>query len=167
MRKYTPWTQLEQDGSLMQRQRRRWRGRLTSTPKTMNVQCREKPEARDLSQWWAWNHWQQGSTDWSAAICQLECTKCGLETERTTNIGGTQAEHYRSRCISFVTAAGGQTSRAHAGRWWKWPLDGKLADTGMCKSLRISSWNNANKRWWTSWQRQTLGSSGQNYISKM
>ena len=67
-----------------------------------------------------------------------ERTYSALDTERTPNADGVEAEHYRRGSISSATAARGQTSRKLSGRQWERTLNGKRADAGMCKSLSFS-----------------------------
>jgi len=156
---YTPQLGIEQDPSPKAGRRRMRSRRPTSAPNTTDTDWRAELGATDPSKWQAWNHWQQGSTDWRVGMRRLECTWSGLDTEKTTNAGCAEAECYRLGSISSTTAAGGESSRQLSGRRWERPLDGKRADAGMCKSLSVSQWKNATKWWWTSWQRLTSGSS--------
>jgi hypothetical protein len=77
---------------------------------------------------------------------RLERTKSGLDTERTTNAGGAEAEHYRRGSISSATAAGGKTNRKRSGRRWGRLQDGKQAGDDMCRFLSCFPWRNVTKR---------------------
>jgi len=68
---YTPRQCTVLNASPKGAQRQRQSGRPTTAPKDTDIDWRVMPGARHVSQWEAWNHVQQGSTDWRAGICRL------------------------------------------------------------------------------------------------